>query len=223
LVSVVAPLTHAQAVSTVVTETTDFSNKLETPTVISPVLQVGTNYIRGSVDGHMFGTDHDYFRITLPGGSRLADLSVKVTGYSTTVPSSGFFDVLPDTAGNSGSVTIVGNSTQIVPFVIGDPANIILHAEAPFFVEPGATTYFAYEVQIVVEGIEVVAGTGIHKAVEITFPSESMVYYQLQCTSDLNSDNWINLGAPMQGNGGVMSAFDSTRGSDQRFYRVTKQ
>ena len=70
--------------------------------------------------------------------------------------------------------------------------------------------------------IETVAGTAIHKAVEITFPSEAGQYYQLQCAGDVNSDVWSNLGSPILGVGGSMSTFDTTRHAEQRFYRVIK-
>ena len=218
-----APATRVQAVSTVITETIDYGDDLQNHTVISPVLEMGTNIIHGSVDGHTFGTDHDYFRVTLPAGSRLEGLSVRVSNYSTSFASAGLFDVLPAESGNMGSINIAGNSTQVVPFLIGAPTNIIMHAVTPFAVEMGATTSYDYEVELVVEPIELVAGTAIHTAVEITFPAEAGAYYQLQCTSDLNSDAWINVGNPMPGEDGTMSAFDTTRRANQRFYRVVKQ
>ncbi|MCU0771723.1 MAG: hypothetical protein MUE94_08155 [Verrucomicrobia bacterium] len=212
----------ALATSTLITETIDFSNNSSNPTTVSPELAVGTNVIRGYVDGHTFGTDQDYFRVTLPSGARVAGIQLKVNNYSSTVPSSGLFEVLPTAAGNSGSVTVSGNLIEDLAYVIGAPTNIVLHAVAPFVVEMGATTSYSYEVQLLVAPIEAVAGTAIHTAVEITFPSEAGHHYQLQCVSDLGSDAWENVGDLIQGQGGTMSAFDTTRQAGQRFYRVIK-
>lgn len=217
-----AALGRVQAASLVVAESGDFSGDLANPTQISPTLVVGTNIIQGYVSGSTFLTDQDYFRITLPAGSRVASLSLKVSNYTTSGDTSGFFDVQPTDEGNGGSVSVAGNSVQVVPAVIAVPTNIILHAVAPF-AGLGLETYYNYEVQVVVAPIEVVAGAAIYRAVEITFPSESGQYYQLQYTEDLNSDNWSDVGAHMLGTGGTMSAFDTTRHANQRFYRVVKQ
>jgi hypothetical protein len=214
-------LRGVEAVELSITEVADFNDDLGNPTQISPVLQQGTNIIQGAVDGNTFVTDHDYFRVTLPSGSRLAGLTLRITGFSAEIGEFGIFEVLPVEEGNSGELYFMGNTTQAIPFVVGAPDNLILHVAAPF-AGLGLESFYNYEVELRLEPVETVAGTAIHRAVEITFPSEAGQSYRLQYTGDVNSDVWSNVGAPIVGVGGDMSAFDTTRDAEQRFYRVVK-
>jgi hypothetical protein len=59
----------------------------------------------------------------------------------------------------------------------------------------------------------------IHNAVEIYWTAETNKQYVVQWTSDLNT-NWQTFGPVVFGNGNTNSAFDSTRFSEKRFYRV---
>jgi hypothetical protein len=149
----------------------------------------------------------------------LAGLTLRVTDYSAPTAYFGEFALLPTEAGNSGSLFFLGNTAQPIAFVVGAPDNIILHMAAPY-VGLGEQSFYNYEIELLVAPVEMVTGTAIHKAVEITFPSEAGQSYQLQCTSDVNSGEWSNLGTPMVGSGGTMSTFDATRNVGQRFYRV---
>lgn len=214
---------EAFATTTEFSEDADFSNNSASPTVISPSLQLGTNTIHGTVDASQWSSDNDYFRITLPDASRLAGVKITVTNFSAGSGSYGLFEILHAADQNTGSVALVGNNSYDVPFIIGTPSNIVLHVLAPFVFELGTTSALNYEVELVVAPIEVIGGTQIFTAVEVTFPTEANVYYQVQCTSDLASDAWINLGKPVLGTGDVLTAFDTTRRAQQRFYRVTKQ
>ena len=204
-------------------ESVEFSNNQASPTVISPMLQLGTNTIHGSVNASQWGLDHDYFRIILPDSSRLSGVKISVMSYNGAPASAGFFDVLHPSQQNSGGATLSGNGSQNVAFTIGTPTNIVMHVVAPFVFELGTTASFNYEVELIVSQIEVVGGAQICTAVEFMFPTESGVYYQVQCASDLAADNWINLGPPVLGNGAMLSAFDTTRIANQRFYRAIKQ
>lgn len=207
-----------------VTEAIDFSEDPNSPTVVTPDLEMGTNFVSGSVSAMTWATDVDYFQVVLPPNSRLASVRIKIENYASTevLPTSGYMRMLPEQEGNSGMVTVSGNNEVSMSFTVGNPNNIILHAYPPFITELGSEASYDYQVQLVVAPLEFVADTAIHKAVEITFPSESGTYYQLQCTSDLNSDTWVNLGGPIRGEGGTMSSFDTTRLAPQRFYRVVK-
>jgi len=216
----VACFSKVYATPLVIVETNDFSNLFGNPTQCP--LQVGTNFIQGSASGNVYLTDNDYCRIILPDNSRLAGLTVKVTNFSGPDGSIGFFNVLPEEEGNTGSTAFVADATEAISFTIGTPGNIILQTKAPFAGFAGET-FYNYEIQLIVAPIEVVAGTAIYTAVEVTFPSEMGQSYQLQYTSDLSSPAWVSVGAPMVGEGGTMSAFDSTRHAEQRFYRVVKQ
>jgi hypothetical protein len=60
----------------------------------------------------------------------------------------------------------------------------------------------------------------IFKAVEVCWPSQTNMTYQLQYVTEVNSTNWTNLGATQQGTGSTLSGFDFLRGRDKRFYRV---
>ncbi len=212
-----------QVAPLIIVETNDFGNTFGSLTPISPVLEVGTNILQGSVSWNTFVDDEDFVRISLPQDSRLSGLNLIVTNYSGPNPGAfGYFAVLPVEEGNSGEVAFIGNIDQPVGFLIGTPTNIVLHWQAPF-ADLGDEAGFEYELEMIVAPVEVVPGTAIYTAVEITFPSEYGPSYQLQCTSSLDSNSWINVGAPMLGVGGTMSAFDTTRHDGQRFYRVVKQ
>lgn len=216
-----APLARVHAAPLVVVETNDFSNSFSSPTEFNPGLDVGTNLIQGSTHSLLpYDSDDDYLRVSLPPNSRLAGLSFKVTDYTGSIGTIGFLNVLPEEVGNSGNVAFTGNGTQAVSFTIGDPNNIILYVQPPG--AWGESTSCNYEIKLIVTPVEVVGGTAIYSAVEITFPSESGYSYQLQYTTDLNSNDWTSVGAVIQGLGGTMSAFDTTRNADQRFYRVVK-
>jgi hypothetical protein len=66
----------------------------------------------------------------------------------------------------------------------------------------------------------VAAQVAIFPAVEIAWPTQTTNTYQIQWSSSLNTNDWFNLGAPIQGTGSTNFYFDSTRGADTRFYRV---
>lgn len=60
----------------------------------------------------------------------------------------------------------------------------------------------------------------IMRATEIRWASRLGTVYQVEWTSSLNSDLWIDLGGPMIGTGLTMSAFDTARDTTGKFYRV---
>jgi hypothetical protein len=204
-------------------ESPEFSGNSASPTPILPSLQLGTNTIQGFVDSSQWGTDHDYFRVTLPANGRLASVRVKITGFRAEPGSFGVIEVLPSQLGNTGNANITGNMNFDLGFAIGTSTNIVFHLAAPFIYDFGATASFNYQLELLVSPVEVIAGTGIRTAVEVTFPTETNGFYQVQCTSDLEAGNWINLGQAIRGTGAMQSAFDTTRNSNQQFYRVVRQ
>jgi hypothetical protein len=224
VVSAVLTALTAGAAPALVVESADFSGDPENPTVVSPALEVGTNVISGSVSLLTWVTDQDYFRVVLTPNTRLASATVVITDYSSTdpLPTAGSFQLLPETDGNSGVVNVAGNGVLPMSITVGNPNNLVFHAFPPVTIEYGSISSYDYELQLVVVPIELVADTAIHTAVEITFPTEVGKYYQVQCSQDLNSNLWSNLGGPIRGQGGTMSAFGSTRQSEQCFYRVVK-
>ena len=60
----------------------------------------------------------------------------------------------------------------------------------------------------------------IYHAVEICWPTETGHYYQVQWASSVNTNLWTNFGNEITGNGLTNCAFDTTRATDRRFYRV---
>jgi hypothetical protein len=60
----------------------------------------------------------------------------------------------------------------------------------------------------------------IWTAVEVGSYTVTGRWYQVQYVTNVNDTNWLPVGTNILGNGGVMSAFDSTRYSGQRFYRM---
>jgi hypothetical protein len=72
--------------------------------------------------------------------------------------------------------------------------------------------------------VEVVPGPAaqiaIYRAVEITWATQTTHRYQVQWTSQANTNAWFNLADPVEGTGGDCSVFDKTRQGSQRCYRV---
>ena len=60
----------------------------------------------------------------------------------------------------------------------------------------------------------------IYTAVEINWNSQAGQNYQVQYATIVNTNNWMNFGAPVPGTGTNNSVFDSTRGQPMKFYRV---
>lgn len=60
----------------------------------------------------------------------------------------------------------------------------------------------------------------IWRAVEIGWPSETNGLYQVQWASEVDTNTWHDLGAPIPGNGSTNTVFDSTRSLPRKFYRV---
>ena len=214
------------AASLVITEPGDYSDNETSPTVITSTLELGTNIVHGSVEGNLWFFDLDYIRVTLPPSSRLSAVMLTVSGYENPESTRGSFAVLPAVDGNSGSFQIDQNTVQSIAFNVGNHTNITLYASAPVTRYLGQETFFNYHVQLIVERVvilEPVDGIALRKAVEVTFPSTAGLNYQVQCTSDLGSDTWVDLGSPMAGEDGSLSSFDTTATANQRFYRIVAQ
>ena len=60
----------------------------------------------------------------------------------------------------------------------------------------------------------------IHTAVEIAWTTQTTNRYQVQWATAVNTSNWFNLGAEIQGTGSTNHVFDSIQGNDRKFYRV---
>ena len=65
-----------------------------------------------------------------------------------------------------------------------------------------------------------VGPVAIWPAIEIGWESVTGVTYQVQCTTDLISGVWSNIGPAVAGTGTPHSIFDTTRKSGQKYYRV---
>ncbi len=62
--------------------------------------------------------------------------------------------------------------------------------------------------------------SSIFTAAEMLFTTESGKTYQLQRINDFGTGTWTNVGEPVQGNGGLLQHFISTRNTERGFYRV---
>ncbi len=56
-------------------------------------------------------------------------------------------------------------------------------------------------------------------SVDICWPGRTNRMYQVQYSSELTANAWVDLGAPVQGNG-TNCVTDAIRGTERRFYRV---
>ena len=59
-----------------------------------------------------------------------------------------------------------------------------------------------------------------HTAMELVWRMMPGTNYQIQCAATLASNTWQSVGAPIAGDGTTNAVFESTRGADQKFYRV---
>jgi len=57
-------------------------------------------------------------------------------------------------------------------------------------------------------------------SVQVAWNTETNRSYQLQYSSSLTSNTWMNLGAPVSGTGTNVSVIDTVLGEPRRFYRV---
>jgi hypothetical protein len=64
------------------------------------------------------------------------------------------------------------------------------------------------------------APVNIWTAVEVTFQTQTNKLYQVQWASVVNTNAWFNLGGLIPGTGLTNSVFDSTRGQQQKYYRI---
>jgi hypothetical protein len=55
--------------------------------------------------------------------------------------------------------------------------------------------------------------------VDICWAGQTNRQYQVQYSSDLTTNTWVNFGSPVQGSG-TNCVTDSIRGTEKRFYRV---
>lgn len=60
----------------------------------------------------------------------------------------------------------------------------------------------------------------IFTAIELVWPSEANLLYQVQWTPSLDPPQWVNVGPVLAGTGTTVSAFDSTRVHPQGFYHI---
>jgi hypothetical protein len=65
-----------------------------------------------------------------------------------------------------------------------------------------------------------IGSTYVWTAIEVGWKTVSGTNYQVQTTTDLVSNNWVNLGSNIVGNGAINTILDSTRTNAHKFYRV---
>lgn len=75
-----------------------------------------------------------------------------------------------------------------------------------------------YAIAEVIPGLA--SAVEVFPAVEIAWTTQTSNTYQLQRSSALDTNNWLNLGPPIQGSGSTNFYLDSTRRAEKGFYRV---
>jgi hypothetical protein len=65
-----------------------------------------------------------------------------------------------------------------------------------------------------------IAVLSIYTAVEICWDTATGKTYQVECASTVYTNVWTEVGEPVLGDGGLKCLLDSTRGQEQKFYRV---
>jgi hypothetical protein len=117
---------------------------------------------------------------------------------------------LPATPGQWESFTIVWNS--------GTNTSAVLQISDDNLTSFGND--FAIDDLSFTTGASAPVAAKIYSAAEIDWSSQTNVNYQVQYSTALNTNNWLNLGNQVTGNGSTNTVFDSIRGQTQRFYRV---
>jgi len=119
----------------------------------------------------------------------------------------------------NGTISGYGNGTSFTspfPFTLnaGDTLDFVCGDGGNGF--QGDSTGFAATVTFLRGGSRVL----LFPAVELGWATESGESYQVQWATQLQTNDWNDLGAPVAGDGALHYMFDSTRGQPQRFYRV---
>ena len=78
------------------------------------------------------------------------------------------------------------------------------------------------EFQLEMKPVEPAGGISIHCAAEICWLSKLEKRYQVQFISSVDSQEWLDLGLPVQGTGNEICVYDSTRSKEKRFYRYVE-
>jgi hypothetical protein len=119
------------------------------------------------------------------------------------------------------AAAVIGYSNQVSvasPFVItlrvGETIDFAVGNGGNNFV--GDYTALAAKVTLVRETVP----TDIYTAVEVVWRAEAGKTYQVQSSTTVLTNEWVNIGSPVPGDDSLKSLFDSTRGQPKKFYRV---
>jgi len=198
-------------------ESVDFSDSQNAPTVISTPLGIGTNTITGSASPSLlsFEQDKDFFEVRVPSGLKLAGISVTITDYGPEGSDLGAISLIPTT---QGKLDIVTNGTFQFPFSLDNTRNIQFLAESPFDIDTVSFGSFKYIVSLTIENsLRALSlnGTGM-----LSWNAVTGNVYQVQWTEQLTTNTWNNLGGAITASTETITIYDDIAGVDQRFYRI---
>lgn len=104
---------------------------------------------------------------------------------------------------------------------VGEPRVLKCDRRGKVFFAGTTTELRAY--YIGTDNVDAPLNLAINPAVEIRWDSVAGSLYQVEWRSQLGGNaTWYSLGGPILGNGLTMSVFDTTRGNQAKFFRVTK-
>ena len=197
-------------------ESIDFSDLQDTPTVLSAPLGVGTNTITGSADpGFVLGQDKDFFEVQVPSGSILTDITVTITDYGPEGSDLGSFSLIPTT---QGKLDIVTNGTFQLPFSLDHKRNVQFLAESPVKIDTFSFGSFNYTVFLVIE--KDLPALSLNSTGMLSWNAVTGQVYQVQWIEQLTTNSWNNLGGAITASTDTITIYDDIAAVDQRFYRI---
>lgn len=198
-------------------ESIDFSDSQDAPTVIGTPLGIGTNTITGSASPAFLSLeqDKDFFSVRIPSGSILTEMIVTISDYGPEGSDLGAFSLIPTT---QGKLEVVADGTFPLPFSLDNQRKVNFLAESPVDIDTFSFGSFNYTVSLIIE--KDLPALTLHNLGTLSWNAVTGKVYQVQWTEQLTSNSWNNLGGAITASTDTITIYDDIASVDQRFYRI---
>jgi hypothetical protein len=180
--------------------------------------------------------------ITLPNDADVEVVSMALSNVTLALPEAPFIVSQPQslavTNGNAAAFTVVADGSPALSYQWQLDGTNISGATAPSLTLADVTLTNAGSYQVIIQNsfgsvTSIVASLTVvmpsitfqsavlnSNFIDFTWSAPTGLVCQVQYSTNLNSTNWLPLGAPQTAGNGVLSAADATSPDSQRFYRV---